>query len=600
MSKNKKLKMQGQVDDLILLSYLNSGCFAETFLSRKKGSKTLYATKRISLKILAQEPFLKKYLQNEIIILSHIKHPNIVRLYDVKRKKDNIYLVMEYCNGGSLAEALDYYKIINGKPFSEQIVQFLMKQILSAVECLHKNGVIHRDLKLENILLKYNSIDEANTKNIFLSQVKLIDFDISARKDSYNNNPLGDEELYMDPNYFYNDFDDIVYDEKIDIWSLGILCYEMLTGEKPYQIGNQNKPIKDTNIVIPKNLSSVAQSFLSCMLQKDREFRHEAKDLMYHEFMLKKFNEDPTDLINKIIIKKTNGINNNNQLNYTEYKNKTKSIYNNDNNNLNKTAYSNKDKKMSTIDNSPSDHIIYIHKNKGINIVGKNLFKTIDNNQYNRTTYVNKTKGFSNLNNNQYESKTNINMNRTKGLYNLNNNQYESKTNINMNKAKGFYNLNNNQYESKTNINMNKAKGFFSSQILDSISRNDSMPNIKKFQKLNRSVERRTVQPRKDILTLSSFTSQPVYKKIAVGNRINNNELDIIVKCCKTAFVEMKGKKNTAKKAAEAIKEMLGDNWLVLISYLKNGHFDFNISPSKIGDFVVFSLDNKLFQICRY
>ena len=62
----------------------------------------------------------------------------------------------------------------------------------------------------------------------------------------------------------------------------------------------------------------------------------------------------------------------------------------------------------------------------------------------------------------------------------------------------------------------------------------------------------------------------------------------------------MKGKKNTAKKAAEAIKEMLGDNWLVLISYLKNGHFDFNISPSKIGDFVVFSLDNKLFQICRY
>ena len=546
--------MEGQVDDLCLLSYLNSGCFAETFLSRKKGSNTLYATKRISLKILSQEPFLKKYLQNEIIILKQIKHPNIVRLYDVKIKNDNIYLVMEYCNGGSLAETLEYYKIVNGKPFSEKIVQFLMKQILSAVECLHKNGVIHRDLKLQNILLKYNSIEEANSKNIFLSQVKLIDFDISARKDSYNNNnPLGDEEIYMDPKYFYNDFDDIVYDEKIDIWSLGILCYEMLTGEKPYQIGNQNKPIKDTNIVIPKNLSSVARSFLSCMLQKDREFRHEAKDLLYHEFMLKTFNEDPTDQINKIYIKKTNVIYNNNHLNHTEYKNKTKPIYNNDNNNLNKTEYSNRYKRKSTIDKSPLDHKNYMQKTKGIYTIGKNLFKTIENNQYHHTTYVNKTKG--------------------------------------------FYNLNNNQLGSKTNINMNKAKGFFSSQILDK-SRNGSMPNIQQYQKLNRSVERHTYQPRNEILTLSS--SQPVYKKIAVGDRINNNELDIIIKCCKRAFVEMKGKKNTAKKAAEAIKEMLGDNWLVLISYLKNGHFDFNISPSKKGDFVVFILDNRLFQICRY
>ena len=185
--------MEEQIDDLILVRYLNSGCFAETFLSRKKNSNILYATKRISLKIIAQEPCLKKYIQNEIIILSRINHPNIVKLYDVKLKQDKLYLIMEYCNGGSLAEALNYYKTVNGKPFSEKIVQFLMKQILSAVECLHKNGISHRDLKLENILLKYNTSEEANTKNIFLSQVKLIDFNISARKDTYNNNPVGDE-----------------------------------------------------------------------------------------------------------------------------------------------------------------------------------------------------------------------------------------------------------------------------------------------------------------------------------------------------------------------------------------------------------------------
>ncbi len=62
----------------------------------------------------------------------------------------------------------------------------------------------------------------------------------------------------------------------------------------------------------------------------------------------------------------------------------------------------------------------------------------------------------------------------------------------------------------------------------------------------------------------------------------------------------MKGGKNIAKISAEAIKQKFGDNWLVLISNLNGGKFDFSISPSKKGDFIVFSLDDKLFQICRY
>ena len=628
--------MYEQVDDLILLSYLSSGCFAETFLSKKKGSNKLYATKRINLKVIAQEPFLKKYLQNEIIILNQIKHPNIVKLHDVKFKKNNIYLVMEYCNGGSLAEALKNYKLVNNAPFSEKIVQFLMNQILSAVECLHNHGVVHRDLKLENILLKYNSNAEAKTKNIFLGQVKLIDFNISARKDTYNNHPVGDEAIYMNPKYFYNDFDDIIYDEKIDIWSLGLLCYEMLTGEKPYQIGNQIKPIKDTNIVIPTNISSLAQSFLNCMLQKNRVSRYGARDLLYHDFMLKNFNEysiDSTSInnnqINRIIyINKAHGIynNNHNQLNHTAYIKKTKQIYPIDTISLNHSNYMNKTKSNYTIDNSPLTPSNNMNKIKAIYTIDKsplngrndmnktkaiytidnspltpsnNMNKTkaiytIDNSPLNGRNYMNKTKQIYTIDNNPLNHSNYIN--KTNGIYTIDNNPINRTTY--KKKTKGIYNFNNNQLDSTTNMNINKNKGVFASQIG---FKSDSLPEIKKseqYHRLARSAERNTFQPRNEILSV--FNSQPIFKRYAVGNRINNHQFNIIVNCCKRAFMETNGEKNTAKKAAEDIKRMIGDNWLVFISKIKTAQFDFNISPAKNGDFAVFSLDNRIFQICRY
>ena len=121
------------------------------------------------------------------MILKQFQHPNIIKLYDVKVTENYVYLIMEYCNGGSLLEALNHYKKCYGKPFTENIVQFLMKQILSAIQFLHKNGVIHRDLDLENILLKYNSQMEANSHNILLSQVKIIDFNISYKLENCNN-----------------------------------------------------------------------------------------------------------------------------------------------------------------------------------------------------------------------------------------------------------------------------------------------------------------------------------------------------------------------------------------------------------------------------
>ena len=267
------------VDDLILLNYIDSGCFAEIYYSKKKDSDIPLATKKISMKYISVEPLFKTSLQNEINFLKEFDHRNIIKLYDVKLKPDNIYLVMEYCNGGSLKKALNNYKMQYGKPFTEEIVKYLMRQILSAVDYLHSKGIVHRDLKLDNILLKYNTDDPSNF-NIMESEIKIIDFNISTRSKKI----LKEKELTI----LNDDYNDNNFNEKIDIWYLGLLCYEMLFGNKIFGEGNNNGHIdSDLFVIIPQNISLDAQTFLLSMLQKDTNKRLSAKELLKHEFIKK-------------------------------------------------------------------------------------------------------------------------------------------------------------------------------------------------------------------------------------------------------------------------------------------------------------------------
>ena len=142
---------------------IGEGGFASVYLEQDEYSKQLFATKIIDEKKLS--PQAKKYLQNEIEILGKINHQNIIKLYHVTERENFKFLIMEYCNGGSLHTNLyDYYIKKYGQPFPEKIVQRIMKKLLIGVNFLHQKGIIHRDLKLGNILLKYeNELD----KNIF-------------------------------------------------------------------------------------------------------------------------------------------------------------------------------------------------------------------------------------------------------------------------------------------------------------------------------------------------------------------------------------------------------------------------------------------------
>ena len=144
------------VDDLILIKSIGKGNFGEVFLTQKKGRPEFYATKKMYRQAL-EKPENKKRLLYEIDILSHLNHPNIIKFYDLKKTVNNWYIVTEFCNGGSLTDNLKKYMAHYQKPFPEEVVQYLMKQIVGAMQYLHLNKILHRDLKLDNILVNFPS-----------------------------------------------------------------------------------------------------------------------------------------------------------------------------------------------------------------------------------------------------------------------------------------------------------------------------------------------------------------------------------------------------------------------------------------------------------
>ena len=288
------------------LKLLDKGSFSEVYLLKEATTNHLYAGKLIKTHKLNQKEF--SLFQNEKKILrSFVSNPNrnIIALYKVFRFEGigNELLVLEYCNGGSLHNCLNNYIIKNGKPFPEDLVRYLMKQILNGVKSLHERGIIHRDLKLNNILLKYNNTNDLINQNIYAAEIKIIDFNTSYCPDIYGPKTILGTVPNMAPSIINNafGFENIkIYDEKIDIWSLGTLCYEMLFG-KPLFGNIQNyemiQNILSCNFYIPKTISSQARSFLYSMLQKHGINRLSAAQLLIHDFIKNK-NSDKLENIN--------------------------------------------------------------------------------------------------------------------------------------------------------------------------------------------------------------------------------------------------------------------------------------------------------------
>jgi calcium/calmodulin-dependent protein kinase I len=161
-------------------------------------------------------------IKKEIRIMKLCKHKNIVQLIDVFEDKESIYIVMEYLSGGDLYArycSKEYH-------FKEERVRTIFKQILDAVRYMQELGIIHRDLKLENILFE-NEIEDSN--------IKIADFGLSALQGPFQDatDVLGTLH-YVAPEVLANK----PYDYSVDLWSLGVILFVLVTGCYPFDALN--------------------------------------------------------------------------------------------------------------------------------------------------------------------------------------------------------------------------------------------------------------------------------------------------------------------------------------------------------------------------
>ena len=295
------------IDNLILEKCIGKGSFGELYITSIKGDdKRKLATKKLERDQIEGTEAIK-YLTNEIKILHKLNHPNIAKFESVKKTKKHFYIVMEYCNGGELSKALEKYQEKYGKPFSQEIVQHFMRQIIDAFKYIHSNKIIHRDIKLENILINYESEQDKEDLNLMKATAKIIDFGFACfiNKSGLLYSTLGSP-INMDPiilkklNSNSKKARQLGYDQKADVWSLGTICYEMLIGKSAFDSEDMDElveKIENGTYTVPTNLSKEVISFINGMLQYESTKRLSCEELSRHPFLTKEVKDfHPIDI----------------------------------------------------------------------------------------------------------------------------------------------------------------------------------------------------------------------------------------------------------------------------------------------------------------
>ena len=237
---------------------IGKGAFSVIYKGTHKISNKVFAIKEISYENLSK---IKNTIKREFTVMKKLNHPNIIKLHEVFFDNDNknVYLVLDYYEKGDLC------KFLEGKPLKEKYAKKYMRQLALGLEYLHRNNIIHRDLKLKNILV-------TNSNDIVIS-----DFGFARNG---NNETMFDtmcgSPMYMAPEIMNQK----VYDNKSDLWSVGVIMYELLFGTTPYHAKNMielMKKIKRRDVNIPNEyqglITEECRDLLFSLLNKNPKKR---------------------------------------------------------------------------------------------------------------------------------------------------------------------------------------------------------------------------------------------------------------------------------------------------------------------------------------
>lgn len=271
--KKQETKRTWQLSDFEIGKPLGKGRFGMVYLAREKTSKFVVALKVLFKKAI-QVHQNETQVRREIEIQSHLRHPNILRLYAYFHDEQRVYLVLEYAPNGAL------YKQLQNAPdqrFSEKDAANYLKQIASALKYCHQYKVIHRDLKPENILVGLNG------------DIKIGDFGWSVHAPSSRRQTLCGTVDYLPPEMILNQ----PYTESVDLWSLGVLIYEFLVGQPPFYGKNTLENIRKCYFTIPDYVSDSAKDLINKLLVLEPCQRLSLENVLAHPFITQFVNLQP-------------------------------------------------------------------------------------------------------------------------------------------------------------------------------------------------------------------------------------------------------------------------------------------------------------------
>jgi len=276
-------KMQGQqmhkskwsLENFDIGKPLGKGKFGNVYLAREKKSHYI-----VALKVMFKSQLLKAnvehQLRREIEIQSHLRHPNILRLFGYFYDDTRVYLILEYAPRGELFKELQ-----RQKRFNDQLSATYISQLADALKYCHERKVIHRDIKPENLLLGLKG------------ELKIADFGWSVHAPSSRRTTLCGTLDYLPPEMV----DGRSHDEKVDLWSLGVLCYEFLVGRPPFETDSTDETyrrIVRVEYKFPSHVSAGARDLIGKLLRLRPQDRLDLDSVKVHPWIAENNMGTPT------------------------------------------------------------------------------------------------------------------------------------------------------------------------------------------------------------------------------------------------------------------------------------------------------------------